>query len=324
MNYYLRVVGQGHADQVWRIDEHDAVRLGIGNPESGPGSHFKPAQDETIWDAIERQTGWLKAQEPETSPFHKLELGPREYYPRIARPLSFTKQAPSVSPSAMEERNIVALGRGQANALMRHLNLICQTVHPSAETFGTFGHEIRNLLILAATEVEAHWRGVLVANGSKKDQFSTRDYVRLLGPMRLDDYAVSFSSYPWLPPITPFAGWDADRPTKSLRWYDAYNQVKHDRERAFAQASLEHAFNAVTACIIMLAAQFTRSTGLGDQSDLIEFFIFTAVPRWTAGEIYCHFAEEKRNWTAVFHPDLAPSLELQAFQSGGQNTRCTG
>ena len=34
-------------------------------------------------------------------------------------------------------------------------------MHPVQENFDAFSHEIRNLLILAATEVEAHWKGVL-------------------------------------------------------------------------------------------------------------------------------------------------------------------
>lgn len=233
LGYYLRIVGDGHADQIWRIDDREAVRLGISNPENGLGSYFQAAQHEMIWEVIRHQAGWCQGS------FHKIELGPRQYYPRIARPLSYTDQEYLRSPSATEEQSVVALGLGQANVFMRRLDLICQTVHPAPNTLGVFGHEIRNLLILAATEVEAHWRGVLVANGSAKDQFNTRDYARLVRPMRLDRYAVSFPSYPWLPPVRPFAGWKAEQPTKSLGWYDAYNHVKHDREGAFQQATLE-------------------------------------------------------------------------------------
>ena len=39
--------------------------------------------------------------------------------------------------------------------------------------------------------------------------------------------------------LAPFALWEEARPTGSLAWYDAYNAVKHDRERNFSRATLE-------------------------------------------------------------------------------------
>ena len=90
-----------------------------------------------------------------------------------------------------------------------------------------------NVLLLAATEVEAHWKGILKANRAKCD--STKDYVKLLPAMKLDEYAIGVPFYPWLNPIRPFLGWTTDGSTKSLSWYDAYNAVKHDREAAFTQ-----------------------------------------------------------------------------------------
>jgi hypothetical protein len=41
---------------------------------------------------------------------------------------------------------------------------------------------------LAATEVEAQWRGVLAPNGCSPARLSTADYVKILKPMRLDEY----------------------------------------------------------------------------------------------------------------------------------------
>ena len=84
----------------------------------------------------------------------------------------------------------------------------------------TYGHEIRNLLILACTEIEAHWRGILNANRVKKDRYTTVDYVSLLDAMRLDKFSVNFPRYPWLRSRRPFEGWTSAAPTQSLRWYD--------------------------------------------------------------------------------------------------------
>jgi len=40
MAYYIRQV-PGIPPQIWRIDDAVAVRLGVTNPEGGPGSYFK-------------------------------------------------------------------------------------------------------------------------------------------------------------------------------------------------------------------------------------------------------------------------------------------
>jgi hypothetical protein len=102
--------------------------------------------------------------------------------------------------------------------------------------FEAYGHEIRNLLILAATEVEAHWKGVLRANSQRAD--TTADYVKLLPAMKLNEYAVKLPFYPWLDAVKPFKGWSNSKTTQSLAWYDAYNAVKHDRETEFEKGTL--------------------------------------------------------------------------------------
>jgi hypothetical protein len=66
-----------------------------------------------------------------------------------------------------------------------------------------FGHATRNILILACTEVEAHWKKILEANGYENKErgdrrLNTKDYVHLLDAMRLDQYVVNLNYYPWL------------------------------------------------------------------------------------------------------------------------------
>src|SRR5262249_40908617 len=131
-------------------------------------------------------------------------------------------------------------------------------VHPAMNNLDAYGGEIRDIIILACTEVEAQWKGVLEANGITPNgsYFKTTDYVKVLPAMRLDQYEVALIRYPRITATTPFMGWDASQPTKSLAWYAAYNEVKHDRETKFEKASLRHAIEAVAACVVMLAAQF--------------------------------------------------------------------
>jgi hypothetical protein len=219
---------------------------------------------------------------------HKLDLGLGEYFPRMARPGSIR---PDLSPGSNPDESTSALctrtiSTGQLHALIQELQAICRVVHPAKANFKVYGHEIRNLLIIAATEVEAQWKGVLQANHAKAETRS--DYVKLSPAMKLEDYEVAIPWFPWLEPIKPFEGW---MPTKKgakqrFPWYDAYNAVKHDRENAFDQGTLEDTFHALAACFVMLCAQygwqFVRRPGqIGDA-----FFQLIKAPIWAPKEIY--------------------------------------
>jgi hypothetical protein len=264
------------------------------------GTFFQADPGETIWDALRRPTPWF---EPDgENPFHKTVLQPGQFYPRMARPdLARPEGTIGSNPGAADEADLIAVARGQLTTLTRQLDRICQTVHPADETLSVYGHDIRNLLILACTEVESHWRGVLIANGIKKsnNRFNTTDYVVLCEAMKLDEYAVGFPNYPWLEESSPFAGWESTgNPTQDIEWYDAYNAVKHSRETDFSRATLRYAFEAINACAIMMAAQFGLCA-LG--RELLSFFHFSEIPTWPLSEIYLHpYASE--SWCPVPYP----------------------
>jgi hypothetical protein len=275
MGVYLRIPPIGEYLELWEIASDVAVQIGISNPERGAGTYFKADPGETIWDALRRQTPWFP--QDSTGPFHKAELEPGRYYPRMARPPHFRRNdTPGISPGAQHEVNLISIARSQLAVLARQLNRICQTVHPTQQTFETFGHDIRNL----------QWRGVLGANGVKKRTCSTRDYVRLQPAMKLDEYAVRFPYYPWLEAIQPYKGWGStENPTQDLKWYDAYNAVKHNREAEFERATLRHAFEAVSGCFIMITAQF-GDEGIERKSEIDSFFKFSALPKWSPSNVY--------------------------------------
>lgn len=217
-----------------------------------------------------------------------MELPQRTYYPRMARPeLAQPDAQRACLPNASDHTNELASLRGQLVTLMRMLEEICQTVHPGPKTFETYGHAIRNLIILASTEAETHWRAILTANGVTKPRYITNDYVKIAIPMRLGEYAISLPYYPWLAPLRPFAGWGAgSAPTQDLPWYDAYNKVKHDREAEFPEAKLIHAFNAVVGCAVLLIAQFGQMEAFRWRAEFGWFFVPTDWPTWTPQELY--------------------------------------
>ena len=214
-------------------------------------------------------------------------------------------------PSLHLEQAAVASSRGQALSLLRLLQRICQTVQPGPKTFAAYGHDIRNLVILACTEVETHWRGVLVANGAQRKAFTTADYVKLVDIMGLRDFLVSFPAFPNLEAIRPFEAWGlGEHPTTDLGWYTDYNAVKHNREEEFERANLLSAFQALSAVAVMLVAQF-GPYGLGYRSELANFFIMRETPHWPLSEIYLRdgalstSTQTHTQFAPVDHPALA-------------------
>ena len=200
--------------------------------------HYRAATGETIWEAIRRQGAWER---PDGSlPIHKLKVAPGHYFPRIARPIipgppNLAKQR-GWQPSWAGNKNAIASAKVQLSTLVRQLERICETVHPEEPNLEVYGYDIRNLLILACTEVESHWRAVLKANGVSRGRWTTREYVGLADAMKLNEFAISFPDYPWIEPVAPFKDWDERNSTRTLPWYDAYNAAKHDRENQLGES----------------------------------------------------------------------------------------
>lgn len=95
-----------------------------------------------------------------------LNLPPGAYFPRMARPHhQHPGDMPSHHPRQVEYHHERAAASLQANWLSDRLFAAFQVVDPDVRNLGTFGNEFRNILILAATEVEAQAKGIMRANG---------------------------------------------------------------------------------------------------------------------------------------------------------------
>jgi hypothetical protein len=295
--HYLHLDDTGARLGVWEIDEREAFRIDVG-PGRGGIHHFVAADRKDIWTTIRQQApAWF---EPgRECPFYQLELSAGAYHPRMARPTDADPaESPGWYPGEDRALSVIAKARDQLVALTGLLDEICRTVHPEGSNLEVFGHDIRNLLILAATEVEGHWRGILAANGYVLGRATTADYIKLSGPMRLGEYALRLPRYPWLGPFAPFKIWCAERSTKSLPWYHAYNETKHDRDTAFGEASLRNVFEAVCACVIMMLAQFGAGRTLGDSSLLSANYASAEKPAWRPEQVYCN-PYSGRGWIAT-------------------------
>lgn len=302
--YFTPINGDGKSFGVWTFDGKLALRVGVPNPLGHASSHVEIAEGQDLPQAMLAKLKSVFSQ-GEPCILKDMALKPGEYYHRMARP---SEQHPSDSPgSCPEPKNYeheIAVARGQLVSLVSRLQQICQNVHPSPETFSTYGHEIRNLLILACTEVEAQWKGILEANGRRKNRYTTNDYVILNRAMLLDQYVISLPHYPWLPVFRPFKGWGSTgKPTTELSWYSAYNSVKHDREHNFSEAKLVHAIDAVCACMAMLCAQYGKQQATRWRHEIAYFFQLDAAPAWCPSETYVHpYEGYASGYKAVSYP----------------------
>lgn len=119
------------------------------------------------------------------------------------------------------------------------LNSIFNVIEPNEINKDTYGHKIRELLIISCTEVEYLLRKILTDNGYGIEQhLTTNDYVKVRPLLKLDEYRVKLKFHPSMGSFSPFKDWNDKKPTKSLDWYDAYNQTKHNRGENFYFANL--------------------------------------------------------------------------------------
>ena len=126
-------------------------------------------------------------------------MDPGQRYPRIWRGDYSQMPQPEI------EKLLGALNSTQA--LIERFRRVARTVEPDPGNRSAFGQELRHLQILAATEVESAWKGILLANNfprAPNDRYTTEHYCTLIAPLRLKDWKVSLTMYPGYGQIVPF------------------------------------------------------------------------------------------------------------------------
>lgn len=141
--------------------------------------------------------------------------------------------------------------------LIEKLHNILLYVEPDENGLKTYSHKIRELLILASTEIENTWTYYFRIAGNQSDRLNTNDYVKLCDKLRLQEYKVTFISHPISIELQPFLNWTELKPTNSIPWYNAYNKTKHNKSEAFSEAKLKYCLDAIAANITMLAVRYS-------------------------------------------------------------------
>lgn len=234
----------------------------------------------------------------------ELKLVPGHYIPRIARPQlirdnrAFLNERAKIAKLEKEiygvrnylpfESASLITGLNQLAVLVDELKKITRTVEPHHENLKTYGHELRNLLLLICTEVEAQLRGIYDASYKQinnDQQLRMKDYRALNEALRMEGYEVHYSLYPHLAPYRPFSYWMLTKAKPLLKWYNSYNAVKHDREKKFSEASLDNVLEALAGLACLFVAQYGMRIPYWDQT-VGEFFSFSRTPEWNVHEFY--------------------------------------
>jgi len=143
----------------------------------------------------------------------------------------------------------------QLNILLNRLKIIFDFIEPSISNKYTSSLEIRNIILLASMEVETHWKILLTTNDYGKNRLTTSDYVKLKEFINFEMpfYLILNKEYG---EINPFKNWETSNPTKSLKWYDAYNKIKHDRKNNLNYATLDNCISSVCAVINLMVIRW--------------------------------------------------------------------
>jgi hypothetical protein len=126
-------------------------------------------------------------------------------------------------------------------------------VNPSKEQLKVHSFRFYELLVRACTEFESLCKdkvSELKLSKNKSDDFNIIDFHLLNAhfenkPSRI---SVGFTfSDPLF--VRPLEGWNASH---SLGWYQAYNNVKHNRVGQFELANMENVLNSIAALFIII------------------------------------------------------------------------
>ena len=277
-------------------------------PVDTPIMNFGEMTEKQIFEVVRKiHKSYFSLNEGDNYRLKHLELDCGQYYNSIYRPiftydLSEDFQAASQSEISFIEcyKDLPINNFQEYSNQLRQLEIILddmaevfKTVAPSHKQFSVYGHAIRNIIILACTELDARMQDILANNGVNPNRkyFEMKDYFKVKDPLKLDEYELSFNRYGDLRTFSPFSAWEND---KQLDWYKAYNHIKHNREKHFAEAKLFNAINAIMAYAIILIAQYGYRNDLWRET-VGKIIHVEKEPKWDLEDFYIKSSNGQRD-----------------------------
>lgn len=117
------------------------------------------------------------------------------------------------------------------------------------DNFNTYSNTYIMLLQAIGSELNALFKEL--CHFDKSENKNIKDFVeRILNDfpeivefeIKVIGYDISFK---------PFKGWNVDRPSKSLEWWEAYNQIKHNRIESIKVASLKNVIYSLSGLMLL-------------------------------------------------------------------------
>lgn len=148
-------------------------------------------------------------------------------------------------------------------------------VEPCDINESTYSFRIHELLMRICIEIEANFKAILrenifnpLDNKNKprlEKSWNIEDFKIVNKTHHLDDYSIQLPFWKGVKNIRkPFISWKNNNP---LKWYQAYNQSKHDRVHNFDKANFENLIDAYAGLCVILSSQFrTESFKPGGKS----------------------------------------------------------
>lgn len=139
--------------------------------------------------------------------------------------------------------------------IQKDLINLFEYIEPSVQNLETYSFKTHELLMRTCIEIEANFTAILRENiFSKNGNLNINDYKIINKTHHLSSY--KFSLHTWKGSLNvrmPFRDWKDGKP---LKWYQAYNQSKHDRHENFSKATFGNLLDAVGGLFILLSSQF--------------------------------------------------------------------
>ena len=278
----------------------EAYLLMIGNdndclvPAGDPINSFADMTEKQIFEAVKKAHLYYSAfneGENHRLKYFKLDYG--QQFNSIYRPIftSDFKESQNATSFIENYKDLPINCFQDYSNQLRQLEIILddmaevfKVVAPHHNQFSVYGHAIRNIIILACTELDARMQSILANNGvaPNGNYFVMKDYFKLKEALKLDEYNLSFYRYGDLGTFSPFSTWEND---EQLYWYQAYNHIKHNREKHFAEAKLFNAINAIMAYAIILIAQYGYRNNLW-QETVGKIIHIEKEPKWDLEDFY--------------------------------------
>ena len=181
----------------------------------------------------------------------------------------------------------------QLEIILSDVAEVFKVIAPHHKQRSVYGHAIRNIIILACTELDSRMQSILADNGVRPDAkyFEMKDFYKLKEPLKLDEYELSFYRYGDLGTFSPFSTWESN---KQLPWYKAYNHIKHNREKHFTEANLFNAINAIMGYAIIIIAQYGYRNELWRET-VGKIIQVNKEPQWQLDDFYIKSPDSQRS-----------------------------